>query len=737
MVTNTTSVDQAPRAFRTQDLPASRGVSLVPMSVPLFAIMLVGLLLRLWLWWRIPIHQPANDEVEYLQVARDLLAGHGWVFYEQYHWLRAPLYPLFLAGSLLLAGGDLRWAALPNIVVSTATIYLFYILGRMVTTDREKQDSGQAPRAERVGLLAAAITALWLPLATFASLWMSETLFTALFTGAAIALLHWSRRPTLIRAASVGVLLGLAILTRSVPLAALPLLGIWMLWHRRRCSWGNILGCIVLCFALLGSTVAPWTLRNWLAYDAFIPVETGLSYNLWAFYEPREDLETIQKTLESIANPAERSALATEKGLARLREDPTILLRRITFNWFYLWNIAPTEDRFRQASYFEDVSLNMFILALVLDDGLYLLMLGGALGGLLVARNNRQKVLLLGWLVYVVMTTLLTHSEGRYRHLLLPALIPFAATFWPMHWWQGSLPRWRIAAATVVLLGLLPLRHYPYQWASTSIAREAAKLAGDRALARGDAAGARAAYRRATEIDPDSADALLRLGMAFEESGKLQRAAEAYDWARLSAPMYVAAHVRLGDILRRMGATRAARESFAGAYLDPQQVAEWGWRNLDGSPPRLLDIGDGLDIGYVEGMYPAEMVGPEGVRWTTGNATVRLSGGAQHIRLIARVAAPRPTGQPVPVDVCVAETCQSLRVGSQWRTYRVYLVRVCDDSASCHQPLEVTLRSSTFVPAGLERPSPGVQPNQDTRRLGIMVDFVAAEPVPPESQPGS
>jgi hypothetical protein len=68
-------------------------------------ILLLALALRLLLWSQ-PLHQLANDEVEYVTVARDLLAGRGWQFYEHYHWLRAPLYPLFLAGSLWLAGGD-------------------------------------------------------------------------------------------------------------------------------------------------------------------------------------------------------------------------------------------------------------------------------------------------------------------------------------------------------------------------------------------------------------------------------------------------------------------------------------------------------------------------------------------------------------------------------------------------------------------------------------------------------
>ena len=98
---------------------------------PLLLILLLALILRLLLLWSQPLHQLANDEVEYVTVARDLLAGRGWQFYQHYHWLRAPLYPLFLAGSLWLAGGDpapgvssislgfaqsLHLAALPNIL---------------------------------------------------------------------------------------------------------------------------------------------------------------------------------------------------------------------------------------------------------------------------------------------------------------------------------------------------------------------------------------------------------------------------------------------------------------------------------------------------------------------------------------------------------------------------------------------------------------------------------------------
>src|SRR5262245_16370205 len=126
---------------------------------PIIAVLLLALALRLLLW-NAPLHLPANDEVEYIAVARDLLAGRGWQFYDHYHWLRAPLYPLFLAGSLWLAGGDLQAAALPNIALSVATVYLNYRLAMVLFGRR----GGVAP-------LAALISATLSTLATFASLY--------------------------------------------------------------------------------------------------------------------------------------------------------------------------------------------------------------------------------------------------------------------------------------------------------------------------------------------------------------------------------------------------------------------------------------------------------------------------------------------------------------------------------------------------------------------------------------
>lgn len=694
-----------------------------------------GLLFRLWLWWRVPFHQPANDEIEYLRVANDLIAGRGWVFYEHYHWLRAPLYPLFLAGSLLVSGQESRWAALPNIALSTLTIPLFYLLGRSLVLPANPT-SDDTLRATRAGIVASAMCAFLWQFATFASLWMSETLFTVLFTGALVLLLRWRRQPRLKTAAFAGLLLGLAILTRSAPLAALPLLLLWMLWG----SWRDVLRRrllgIAICLLVTGLTIAPWTVRNWLAYNHFIPVETGLSFNLWAFNEPREGIDTIFKKLESIPNPGERADYATAKGLARLREDPSIILRRIGFNWFYLWHVKPIEDRFLRENYYQDVPNDFFALALVLDDGLYLLILASALAGMLLMPRRDARLLFAGWLVYIITVTLLTHSEGRYRQFLFPSLIPLAAVCWSLGWWRSAPRIRRVAAVGLGLVALLPLTSYPYVWAGTNLSRAWFESIGDRAMQRGDYLSAQRAYQRGAGIDPGSADILLKAGLAFDRAGDLASAIKIYGNVAALWPAYISSSARLGDALRRAGQEEDARTAFLGFYSDPMQISDWAWEHLESPADQLLQIGDGLDAGFVQGMYKDETIDNREVRWTSERAALRLAAYSEGSLVRLRLAAPRPDGRPVVVQVCLdGSTCQAVEAGLQWRTIEILAPPLCRAGPQCATDgppatLKVTISAPAFSPAHtLVAKSQAGSSTSDTRRLGVMLDYALSIPL--------
>ncbi|MBK9941793.1 MAG: glycosyltransferase family 39 protein [Kouleothrix sp.] len=738
---------------RQQTAGSRQPPALAAYLLPLSLLLALGLRLLLW---SAPLHQPANDEIEYIAVARDLLAGRGWQFYEHYHWLRAPLYPLFLAGSLWLAGGDpasaeaLHRAALPNILLSVANVYLGYHLARALAGARA---------ASIAGLIGAA---LW-TLATFASLYMAETLFTFLFTAALLCLV---RRPLRLGTIALGgVLFGLATLTRSVPLLFLPLAALWLLAHEpsgrsqrppgasasRFWAHGSRFYPALLFVLAATLTIAPWTLRNYAAYGRLIPVETGLSYNLWAFNEPREDAGTIFRTLENIGNPAERADYASAKGLARLREDPAILVRKLWPNWVYTWRVKPIEDRFLQENYYSDVPLALFGAALLFDDALYLVIALAGIAGLVLwdqARTLRQewrterrgqrgawrfvlgsrlaepRWLMIGWVLYCLATMMLTHGEARYRHFLFPALVPYAA--WALArmgrhegtetrrpreatrvaWSPGRL----VACAVGALVGGTVLAYYPWGWATQNLARGWYAQRAALAWALGDQAGALRLDAHALDVSA-TLDGWLRLGDHARASGDTAQALAAYKSARALGPGYTPMVARLGDLLRATGDDAGARAAFGTGYVDLQQLTDWSWRELQPPPRDKLAIGDGLDFGYIGGVYPAERLQGTQARWTNGRGVVRFgvepgaTAGTQRGLVRLRLAAPWPGGTGTAAQVCAGGECQPLQLGPGWQ---IYLVPLAIDRSAAAQ---VEIRSDTFSAP-------------DGRRLGVVVDEV-------------
>jgi 4-amino-4-deoxy-L-arabinose transferase-like glycosyltransferase len=753
-----------------------RSQSLIDAQYFLPALLLLSLLLRLLLWSQ-PLHQPANDETEYITVARDLLAGRGWQFYEHYRWLRAPLYPLFLAGSLWLAGGDLHRAALPNLALSVANVYLCYRLTLALAS-------------RRAARLAAILAALLWTQAIFAGLYMPETLFTFLFSGALVCLVrppatnHQPSAPQNQRTVErqlvtlspwhpgipwrtiviAGILFGLATLTRSITLLFIPIVALWLLLHwpaagqaatgiPRRALRLLLPSLLFMLCALL--TIAPWTIRNYQAYGRPILVETGLSFNLWFFNEPREGNEAIYQALASIPNPADRSDYATAKGLARLREDPAILLRNLWPNLAALLSADTTEDRFLQESYYADVGLPQFAAALLFDDAFYPLIMLAAIAGLIlwqpsarpghpVSRFGAPRWLFMAWALYVVATVLLTHGEPRYRHFLFPVLLPYAAwALIPRHetrrhgdtgaqdtsrkmgsipFPHSRLPISRSPSLLVVallwsmLLGIV-LGSYPWGWAGPTLARAWHTAAGDIAWAAGDLAGAQRAYERATDIY-ETPDGWLRRGDAARALGDVPQAQRAYRAAANMTPPYIAASARLGDLLRELGDDQKARDAFKGSYGDPQQAIDWSWRELRPAPQAALDIGDGLDFGYVGGVFPAEEMQGETARWTNGSGRLRLGGmpgsaAAKQNRLDLvrlRMAAPRPDGAHVQATVCAANSCHTLEVAPVWRDYALLF------SVTTDEPLTIEIESATFRPRDYDPAS------SDERTLGVLLN---------------
>ncbi|MCX7792577.1 MAG: hypothetical protein N2378_18230, partial [Chloroflexaceae bacterium] len=561
---------------------------------------------------------------------------------------------------------------------------------------------------KRAALLAALAAALLQTNATFASLYMSETLFSLLFGGTLLALAVWRRAGGAWRLALAGALLGLASLTRSAALVFLPALMLWVaVVGTRRRSWPWPRGALAallpaVCAALV---IAPWTLRNCRVYSACVLVETGFAYNLWAFYEPREDLGAINRTLEAIPDPVARANEATRRGLARLREDPAIALRKLPVEWSRLWAVKIIQDRFLLPSYYADPPPHLFLTGLLLDDLLYLVVLLLAGFGLAhrLSRRDGLALLLALWMALFIAVTLLTHAEGRYRHFLFIALLPLAGVGADALV-RGARPRplAGLAVAAPLALALLPLLlYYPWSWALDGAPRSLYRWAGDGLAAAGRLEVAERAYLAALAAD-ETPDGWLVLGDLRRRRGDLDGAASAYDLAFALAGPYPAASARRGDLLRERGRDDEARRAFEGRYLDPGRLTDWSYRFLRPRPALAIDLGNGLDYGYVGQVHPGERAHQATGRWTGGDGRLRLGSGASVPGLLTlRVTAPWPDGRAVPLRICAGGACALAAVDQRWRTVRVLLPAAGE---------EIALRSGTFTAP-------------DGRQLGVFLDW--------------
>lgn len=211
-------------------------------------LLLVGGLLRLAFLFRAPAFFVGGDSQTYLLPAWELARDGDWDLGNR----RPPGYPLFLAAVIGLLGEDLRAVSFVQHLLGLATIAATYGLGRLV-----------ASRA--AGLLAGLAVALSGPLLIWEHYVMAEALFTALITGAALAVLGARRsgRPGL--ALLAGALLALGWLTRPAALPIALLVPLALLGAQPRVSressglpWrrvGVLSGLAGLAFVLVA---APW-----------------------------------------------------------------------------------------------------------------------------------------------------------------------------------------------------------------------------------------------------------------------------------------------------------------------------------------------------------------------------------------------------------------------------------------------------------------------------------------------
>jgi 4-amino-4-deoxy-L-arabinose transferase-like glycosyltransferase len=239
----------------------------------LAAILLLGLGLRANDAWN--GRAPVYDAAAYATIAANIDRGEGFTLgpeATQPASNYSPGLPLLASGLYELSGGvHERFARLVLALIGSLSVLFAYLIGRRLS-------------GAFAGLIGAAAVAIYPALLEYQGMLMSEPLAATLLSGAVLAML-WAADPgdpTRARWLVPGVLLGALALTRPEYLAISLPIAVVVLARNGWDGWRDGLVQAVILLIGLAVVIAPWTVRNAIVLDQFVPISTGGGQVLFA-----------------------------------------------------------------------------------------------------------------------------------------------------------------------------------------------------------------------------------------------------------------------------------------------------------------------------------------------------------------------------------------------------------------------------------------------------------------------
>jgi len=264
-----------------------------------------------------------NSYIFYYNLAHSMAIGAGYSAYGgRPTAFRVPFYSIFIAA--VTQGRQDFWALLiAQALVSTGTVACAAALAWRFF-------------GPKVALAAAVLTAIY-PYYVWHDTALQETgLLTFLTALATVLLFATQQSRSLAVAAATGLVLGLAILTRSIVLPFAVFAFVWLIVPDRiGHALGKRIATAVVCLAVIGAAVSPWLVRNhgltgrWTLSTEFgAAVFYGNNPHTFDFY-PRQTID--------LSAAAARRALTTDDRLAlrALRGDDAA-----TGDWFQRRGVA-------------------------------------------------------------------------------------------------------------------------------------------------------------------------------------------------------------------------------------------------------------------------------------------------------------------------------------------------------------------------------------------------------------
>ena len=213
----------------------------------------------------------ARDD-NYDEIALNVIQGNGYRINatDSPNTVRPPLYTLFLM-TVFVIFGQARWKIVViQALLQVITCYLLYRLTLKMTGSKTSSK------------VAALLLAVYPQSMLYCSMYLTETLFTLLLVITALAYLNLVTNNDGKRSLILGMVLGLAALTRPVSmLLILPLVLLYLVKTSNidlRSRFLNA-GLVILAFVI---TIIPWTIRNYDCTGKVIPVSSRGGHFLYS-----------------------------------------------------------------------------------------------------------------------------------------------------------------------------------------------------------------------------------------------------------------------------------------------------------------------------------------------------------------------------------------------------------------------------------------------------------------------
>jgi 4-amino-4-deoxy-L-arabinose transferase-like glycosyltransferase len=406
-------------------------------ALALGALALAGFVFRVAYGLTANVPQGFGDDVWFHAVANGLIHGRG--FSDPFRSLshgaavfgdagapiatafHPPLFPAFLA--LFSAVGLDSYTAhqVVGCALGAATAAAVGLVGRRLAGDR-------------AGLAAAAVAAVFIPLASREALLQSESLYGLLIALSLLAALRLRERPTARRALALGAAIGLAALTRSEALLLVPALAAPIAFRLER---GRRLRAVALVCAAAAVICLPWCVRNSLEFDQPTGITTGdgsvvAGANVHSTYYGDKlgdwDFVALYQTPAG-RHPALNEAVQSD----RWRTDgidyaeshasrlPVVLAARVLRTWD-LYPFSPVAHAAYGSDFYHHVHALEYPAQLMLLAAMCL----AVAGGIGLRRRGRPVWPFLVPIALVTFVSLIGHGDPRYRHAGDVALVVLA-----------------------------------------------------------------------------------------------------------------------------------------------------------------------------------------------------------------------------------------------------------------------------------------------------------------------